>query len=251
MATMTKHFLLLGLAMMAGLATPLPALADDAGRRVLLIGNSRTFYNDMPKMLAEMARSAGDNAALDVTVRATSGARFRTHLDNPEVHDLLAQRWSLVVLQAHSAAHSNDKNVADFLADGRTLIAEAKAGGSPFALVLNWAYAPDHYTERPANARTAHVERIASATHELARETGARVIDIGGAWEAARRTASSITLYADKNHPSIAGSYLFALTIYAALPGAKPAAVTYAPPGLTPADAARLREAVAGASAGG
>ncbi|MDX6807060.1 SGNH/GDSL hydrolase family protein [Terrihabitans rhizophilus] len=217
-----------------------PAAAEEA-RRVLLIGNSRTFYNDMPAMLPELARSAGDTAPLEVVVEARSGARFATHLRNPEVETLLAQRWTLVVLQPHSAAFSDEAAEAEFLADGRVLAGKAAAGGSPVAVVANWPYAPEHYETRAPGARQAHIARIQAVTRRLADELAARVIDIGTDWERVRAAAPGLSLYSDTNHPSPAGSYLFALAIYAAIPGARPGGVTYAPPGIDAADAARLR----------
>jgi lysophospholipase L1-like esterase len=232
-----------GLLVLAGLWALMavePAAAEEA-RRVLLIGNSRTFYNDMPAMLPELARSAGDTAPLEVVVEARSGARFATHLRNPEVETLLAQRWTLVVLQPHSAAFSDEAAEAEFLADGRVLAGKAAAGGSPVAVVANWPYAPEHYEKRAPGAREAHIARIQAVTQRLADELGARVIDIGTDWERVRAAAPGLSLYSDTNHPSPAGSYLFALAIYAAIPGARPGGVTYAPPGIDAADAARLR----------
>jgi hypothetical protein len=52
-----------------------------------------------------------------------------------------------------------------------------------------------------------------------------------------------LALTTDGNHPSIHGTYLYALTVFAHL-GGDPARVAYAPEGVSPAEAAAIRAAV-------
>jgi hypothetical protein len=63
-----------------------------------------------------------------------------------------------------------------------------------------------------------------SASYRLAaQDVGGILLPAGDAWNAAWRRRPSLSLYGgDGFHPSMAGSYLAALTIYAGLTGASP-----------------------------
>ena len=53
--------------------------------RVLFVGNSHTYFNDMPKMVAELAAAAGVERPLHAVMEAPGGAGFVEHLANGRV----------------------------------------------------------------------------------------------------------------------------------------------------------------------
>lgn len=105
-----------------------------------------------------------------------------------------------------------------------------KAGIRP-ALFMSWAY-----QDKPEmTAQLAEQYTRAGQAH------GALVIPAGLAFAKAIAREEGVQLYdADKRHPSLAGTYLAAATVYAALYGQSPASSTYTA-GLDAALAARLR----------
>ena len=111
-------------------------------------------------------------------------------------------------------------------------------------LVVNWAYDPAEYQGDAEGYRELHLERIKAAHARLASEANLARINLAGLWESVRHSHPSIRLTSDGNHPTMAGSYLYALAIYANLANDRVANVAYVPDGLNPDDAKALREAV-------
>ena len=68
--------------------------------RVLFVGNSHTFFNEMPEMVSELAAAAGVERPLHYVMEAPGGAGFVEHLDSGRVQTLLEEeQWDYVVLQ--------------------------------------------------------------------------------------------------------------------------------------------------------
>ena len=82
--------------------------AEFAGRktmgkklRLLFIGNSHTYYNDMPLMAAKKARAAGYDC--EVTMIAHGGWFLAQHVAEPDVRfDILFGNYDYVILQEHA-----------------------------------------------------------------------------------------------------------------------------------------------------
>jgi hypothetical protein len=72
-----------------------------------------------------------------------------------------------------------------------------------------------------------------------------REIEVSQIWERVRAEHPDIELTENGNHPSVAGSYLLALAIYASLSGRPVDHVTYVPPGLSLEQAGAIRHVVA------
>ena len=217
------------------------------GRRVLILGNSRTFYHDMPDMVRDMADSAGDLQRYDITVDAQPGASLETLWSDPQVRGLLAQRWSDVIVQGESRAESSDAQADSFQDYGARLIdAVRPTTGAPW-LVVNWNYDARLWEggDPDGTGREAYYQSIQSAAKAFSDRTGARLANIGRLWADVARAHPEIVMTEDGNHPSIAGSYLFALLLYGDLSKRDVGAVTYAPAGLDVKTATELRSAVA------
>jgi hypothetical protein len=100
----------------------------------------------------------------------------------------------------------------------RRFHAEARRRGTKTVLALTWSrrHAPE------AQARLTH------AFMTLGRELGAPVAPIGLAWQAVREQHPDIALYVeDGSHPSPAGTYLAACTLYATLFGRSPEGLAF------------------------
>ena len=217
-------------------------------RSILVIGNSRTLFNDMPGMLRTIADSAGSSAKFEVESSAIPGATFRDHWDNRRSQALLRERWDDVILQPESGAQVSQQGNEDFLPYGARLGAVIGGTGSRGYLVLGWPYDaalysdPD-YTEE-GFGRSDHLALIREMDHKLASKAGLARINVVGPWEAVRASAPSVRLTLDGNHPTVAGTYVYALATYASLSDGPVSAVTYVPPGLSAQDAKTLRDAV-------
>jgi hypothetical protein len=67
---------------------------------------------------------------------------------------------------------------------------------------------------------------------------------VGEVWEGLLGKHPAFSLYEDGNHPTVHGSYLAALTLYASLCGDTCGKVSYVPAGISDADAEQIKDIV-------
>src|SRR5687768_17374883 len=67
---------------------------DRPARNVLFLGNSRLYYNGMPKMVRKIADSAGVDQKYQIRIRAMPGVSLENLWNDPEVQRLLdEEHW--------------------------------------------------------------------------------------------------------------------------------------------------------------
>jgi hypothetical protein len=215
-----------------------PALA------VLLVGNSRTYYNNMPGMIRAIADSASSPQKYQITMRAVPAGNLQNSWDDPKVQTLLSERWDKVLFQASSAGHADNKQRDAFLISGKKLISAAKANSPSAAMIVNWIYGSTPERQIPESMRRQYFDMVQFDHKSLARQTGADLVNVGYTWENVMSKKPGFSLYTDGNHPSIQGSYLSALMIYAYLSNGALDKVSYVPAGMTREDSLFLISAV-------
>ena len=76
-------------------------MKNDKAFSILFIGNSHTYYNDMPQMVRQ--RAAGDGFDCRITMIAHAGWFLEQHVKEPDVRfNILFGRYDYVVLQDHT-----------------------------------------------------------------------------------------------------------------------------------------------------
>ncbi len=227
----------------AGLA--LDSFDSRPARSILFIGNSRTYPHDMPYMVRRMADSAGAPEKYQVRMHALPGRSLQEHWRNPDVQSLLSRHWDDVVLQEQSSMLWDGDGVREFHDYGGRLVRRAAENGARPVMFVGWTYGPSHFRDMFAGARLSYHRHIQDEHLRLARRTEARRANVGAVWLAVEAADPPFRLdRGDGNHPSLHGSYLTALVIYAWLSGGDVADVAYVPHGLSEADAALLRRLV-------
>ncbi len=214
--------------------------------RVLFIGNSYTYYNDLPAMVATLgAPGAGTPTRphLEVESVTEGGATVQRHWDAMRQDRVRVGPWSAVVLQGQSvepiAAFAGfNTHVGRFAG----VIAGVDARAVLFA---TWARRAGDavYAETWSGGDFAAMRaRLDGAYRRAAMNHGAEVAAVGARWAAALGERPSLGLYdVDGSHPSLAGSYLAACVLYRALTGVAVSSEAPVPAGLDPGDAAMLR----------
>jgi hypothetical protein len=214
-------------------------------RRILLLGNSRIFQNNMPAMLRPMADSAGSPTKWQITGQLIGGSSFESLWGEPYTQQLLVQSWDDAVAQENSGAQLSQEGNASFLTYGEKLLGAIRLRSGHPRLVVGWAYDPPYYANgRYGFSREDHLRWIAQAHTELAQRTGAHLVHLGHLWEEMRAAHPEIAMTSDDNHPTLAASYLYALLLYADLSDSDASQVTWAPPELPAEQAQAMREAV-------
>src|SRR5690349_10734060 len=200
--------------------------------RVLFLGNSYTYFNDLPAIFSELAK-AGHQCSVETRMIAPSGKRLKDHWENPAARDALnSQRWDFVVLQDQSTLGTNiyfegNSRVGNddvFRPYAELWANEIRKHGATPVFYLTWSRRTTPEDQAALNYAYIHA---AKTTHSV-------VAPVGLAWARVRETDPKIDLYyRDGSHPSPAGSYLAACALYAAIfhksPANLPARITGVP----------------------
>lgn len=217
-------------------------------KRILIIGNSRTGYNDMPTMLRHIADSARSAQKYQIVSLTPDGASFETLMNNYRVRRLSVEHWDEIAIQGRSGGQLNHINSEEFLKSGRSIIGMLKNGTPQPRVIVNWAYDTSKYESSPGyspeEARAYHYNIIQTSHKSLAESAGASIINVGRLWEVIRVDFPQIPLTVDGNHPTIFSSYFLALCLYAKISGKSVDEVSWAPPQISNSDAKKLREVV-------
>lgn len=103
--------------------------------RILFIGNSHTYFNDMPAMVAEKARKAGFDC--EVTMIAHGGWYLEQHVQEPDVRfNILYGHYDYVVLQEFSHPFGPEEK---FFGAVRTLNQWIREAKSKPVIYMTWA----------------------------------------------------------------------------------------------------------------
>jgi len=197
---------------------PTRILAQQSGTtRVLFIGNSYTYFNDLPEIFAKLAE-AGHRGKIETRMVAPGGWRLKDHWEKGAARKSLDdERWDFVVLQDQSTLgmdywvkgtdHANSDAV--FRPYAEKWAAKIREKGAIPVFFLTWA------------GRNVPEDQLALnyAYMNAAKETRSLLAPVGMAWDTLRHEQPSLGLFYEGHgsHPSPAGSYLAACVLYATI----------------------------------
>ena len=170
--------------------------------RVLFIGNSYTYFNNLPEVFAQLAETS-HHGKVETTMVAPGGWRLKDHWEKGTARELLeSKKWDFVVLQEQSTlgmnywvdGKSHVNSDAVFRPYAEKWAAAAHAKGATPVFFLTWAgkNAPE---DQPA---------LTYAYTRAANESGSLLAPVGMAWEALRREKPESGLFYEGHgsHPS-------------------------------------------------
>jgi hypothetical protein len=218
------------------------ARSEEPGVRILFLGNSFTFYNDMPHMLHELAAEDPGAPAVFAVARVRGSWALEGATDDKGFVSLVNEiDWDAVVLQERSwyLAESQDWWMQETFPSADDLRRKIAAGGDPGFLFETWGY-------RNGMANRDSYDwmqgRLEDGYERLGARLGMDVVPVGTAWSAVRKLRPRLDLWdGDGAHPNRAGSYLAACVFYARLTGRDPTRSRFTA-GLDPADARLIQE---------
>jgi len=201
-------------------------LASSAGRagekNVLFIGNSITYFNDMPQVFRDIADQMGDS--VNLTVYAPGGTGFQDHYINPDVFDLFRMgNWDVIVLQPgsnESVGVPPAQPRSTTLAQGKMMIDSALLY-SPCARILFYeiSYGIWGNTSADIAQYNATMNQIRTTAEYLSDSAGYSFAPVGEAFRYIWNTAPATSLwntYGDI-HPNIRGSYIASCVFYSSI----------------------------------
>ena len=176
--------------------------------KVLFLGNSHTYYNDMPQIFAEMCRERGRE--VQVVMQAHPGVTYGWHLkQHTELRfALIHGGFDYIVMQ--QAAHAPWPPTEETRADAKTIITMARENGVRPIQAVPWAEkdCPEHQAEMYA------------IYHAVQKDNDVPLTVTGRVFEEVFHNYPEIPMYwNDGQHASPYGSYTAALATYAAIFG--------------------------------
>jgi hypothetical protein len=189
-------------ALAAGIALP-PTAAPEPTNRVLFVGNSFTYGNDLPRLVAEMASDHDPPVRLEVHTVARDGMTLERHWREGEAaRRLAADRWDIVVLQEQSSRPLIEPQLMEEYA--RRFAELARSRGADVVIFETWARLDQPDAQK----------RLASVYQRIADAVGATVAPVGTAWHRTLARQRDAGLHAEDGlHASPAGSRLAASVI--------------------------------------
>ena len=201
---------------------------------ILFIGNSYTYYNDMPSALfAPMAEAEGYDVSVDaITKGAHTLAKFADPTDEygAKVEAALTGdvKYDFVILQEQSVRPAGEDKEA-FYAAVRNLAARIRATGAEPVLYATWGRKTGSSTLATYGwTNESMTYRLAAGYEAIGKELSIPVIHAGLAFRDVYTNYGEIELYnPDLSHPSYAGSYLAAAALFGGIFGVKPSETAY------------------------
>jgi len=192
--------------------------------RVLFLGNSYTYVNDLPAVFRHLARAGGRN--VETGMVANGGETLAQHAASPEsLAAIRASGWRVVILQEQSEIPAMASvRASEMVPAAQTLVRDIRAAAATPVLLDTWAHRDGLPGTRLGYAGMQVA--IDEAYAALGGDLGVAVVPAGRAWADVLRADPSTGLWqADGSHPSIAGTYLVACVLYARLFNASPVGI--------------------------
>ena len=169
--------------------------------KLLFIGNSHTYYHDLPAWVARMAGE--DGFECDVTMLAHGGWYLHQHVKEPDVRfNIRHGHYDYVVLQEHS--HPFD-DIPGYIEAAPTLADWIREAGSTPVIYGTWARIDDEPAQGTMN----------SVNRKLAADLGAVYAPVGESWWSMLRSYPEIEMYdEDGGHASERGIEFAAKVIW-------------------------------------
>ena len=173
------------------------------GTRILFIGNSLTYVNDVPGILQALADSVGGEK-LAVASRTLPDYALIDHwVDGVAQREIAKGGWGWVVMQQGWTPAGIYRDTLRLAA--RKFGAEIRKIGAKGAMYQTW----------PPSNRPGEFAGSIESYRLAAEDIGGVLFPVASAWLATWERDPNVQLYSDGLHASVAGSYLAALVMYA------------------------------------
>ena len=183
---------------------------DPNAFKILFIGNSLIFTNDLPAIFSGLAKQDLPNRALKVYSAAYPDYYLCQHLVNDKTLQAISSGpWDYVILQEHSVA---TPYLRLSKVDWANIIGVVKNTCPQAKICIFEIWGDEDWTKPEFSKLLENYEKLSTDLH-------CRLIPIGKCWmdfNTNSTAANHPSLYLpDKHHPSAAGAYLSACAIYA------------------------------------
>jgi hypothetical protein len=196
-------------------------------RKVLFLGNSHTYVNDVPGLVADLARSAGDTLYHEMVAPGgyTLGWNPFAHFTDPISLEKIAQGgWDFIVLQEQSQIPSIPVLRDSCMLPASAILHDSVKSANPCARVLfyltwGWRFGgiqcfSPNYCSTDFSDFGQMQDSVTVAYKGIADSLADWIAPVGEAWRYAIDHYSMVLHSGDNCHANIKGSYLAACVFY-------------------------------------
>lgn len=216
---MIKRLSLVGL--FFGLCCCLSAQSDTT--KVLFVGNSFTYFFNLPQVVSSMASSQG--IMIDTRQSTVGGSNLEQHWKeerDTKTRQMIEQHdWDYVVFNNHSL--SAIETPESFLEYGKKFATLVRERGATPVFMMTWAYQSNPLMQ----------PELTRMHRELCDSAPADCVPCGPLFGEVRKWRPDLPMFHDDKHPSSNGTYLLGLAFFKYLTGKS---TTEIPPRLTTLD---------------
>ena len=181
--------------------------------RVLLVGNSYIYYNNLAQMIGLITDSLDTKIICKKSTigAATLGQHWNSERGLNTKKIIANNKFDIVVIQDNSMWPLEHKD--SLLLYGNLFCQYIRANGAKPYLYNTWAREKTPQTQ----------SKINEAYSELAKAQSAVNVEVGSSFELARKTIPTMNLFhPDGSHPSAVGTFLIALSFIKKITGTLP-----------------------------
>jgi len=176
--------------------------------RVLFVGNSLTYVNDLPTVVADLGAAAGVPIATGMVARPNYALIDHLTLGDETRTEIAGGHWDVVVLQQGPTTEALYRD--SLVLWTRMLDSLVRPTGARTAVYMVW----------PTQGQVGGFAAVRRAYSDAALAVHAEFLPSGTAWELALAADPTLPLYSpDRLHPTRLGTYLAALAIFEGLTG--------------------------------
>jgi len=169
--------------------------------KVLFVGNSFTYFYNLPQVVSSMAQEKG--FAVMARQSTVGGSNLEQHWKQERgtrTRELIPSAdWDFVVFNNHSMSSIRDS--AAFMEYGKKFARLVHDQGATPVFMMTWAYKSNPMMQ----------DEVSRAYRKLAAETDAICFPAGLLFASARMLRPDLNLFFDDKHPSEIGTYMLGL----------------------------------------
>ena len=200
--------------------------------RVLFVGNSYTYVNNLPQMVADIAQSMGDN--MEFGSNTPGGCSLALHCQNQSMVMICQGGWDYVILQEQSQLPAFPiDSVEMYVFPYAKQLVDSVVAFNPEAepmFYMTWGRrnGDTEFGYPPMDTYEGMDSLLYERYMQMGVDNDASVCPVGRVWHYLRDHNAEIELYmSDGSHPSLAGSYAAACAFYTMLFGRDPDSIPY------------------------
>lgn len=191
------------------LQTPLNLSAGEnnsnSTMKVLFIGNSLTYYNDVPSLVSALYNASNKNKTMDVEMIAEGGYSLEQHLKHPLISKTLnITQYDFVVIQDFGGWPLCSSKIPACSATSESLVLLKKMIESSGAIPIWFST----YQQNP-KVQSA----LSNQSQSIANKLKIKMVDTGADLHRYLEKHKDEKVFTQDGHPSIIGSWIIALSI--------------------------------------